>query len=118
MVTDMKRTLLSIAGLVAVTGLSGCYGLTPYSGGDNVIASAYDQGHDQGTLVDGGAAIVYDGDGCQVWLIDDGVEGYSGRRFDPKTGLPICDNAYPPGTVLRWYQSPSPGIGDWVPVHG
>lgn len=113
----MKSTLVSAASLFVAMTLSGCAGLTPYKGGDNVIASAYDQGHDQGTLADGGAAIVYDGDGCQVWLIDDGVEGYSGRRFDPATGLPICDGAYPPGTVLRQYQSPTPGLFDWVPVY-
>ena len=52
-------------------------------------------------LQDGDAAIAYDPDGCQGWLMDDGVEGYSGRRFDPVSGLPICNTHYPPGTVVR-----------------
>ena len=37
---------------------------------------------DSVALVDGEAAIAYDPDGCQVWIIDDGIEGYSSPRFD------------------------------------
>ena len=66
-------------------------------------------------LTEGHAAIAYDPDGCQGWIIDDGLEGYSGRRFDPITGLPICNSLYPPGTVLGNYQSQSPGLPDHVP---
>ena len=36
-------------------------------------------------------------------------------RFDPKTGLPVCDNKYPPGTVIGDYQSSSSPIADRVP---
>ena len=43
------------------------------------------------------AAIAVDPDGCQAWLIDDGAEGYSGRRFDPVSGLPVCHGT--PGNV-------------------
>ena len=60
------------------------------------------------------AAIAYDPDGCQVWIIDDGVEGYSSPRFDPKTGLPVCDGKYPPGTVLGVYETPDAGMIDRV----
>lgn len=105
--------------LVAALALSGCgEGLAgPYrQSGDTVIATATDTGRDRGVLNDGGAAIAYDPDGCQGWLLDDGIEGYSGRRFDPVTGLPICNNLYPPGTVLGNYQTQSPGLRDWVPV--
>ena len=109
----------SIPGLmVAALALSGCVsGLAgPYvQGPGTVIATANDTGRDSGVLNDGGAAIAYDPDGCQGWLIDDGIEGYSGRRFDPVTGLPICNDLYPPGTVLGNYQSQSPGLRDWVP---
>lgn len=97
--------------------LGGCVdGLTPYTQSpDTVIATANDTGIDSGALVDGEAAIAYDPDGCQAWIIDDGVEGYSGRRFDPVTGLPICNDLFAPGTVLVNHQTQSAGVGDWVP---
>lgn len=100
--------------------LAGCAtsGLTPYvQSASTVIASNHDTGHDSDALAPGGAGIAYDPDGCQGWIIDDGIEGYSGRRFDPKSGLPICNNLYPPGTVLRNYQSSSPGQKDWTPTY-
>jgi hypothetical protein len=110
----------SIPGLLAAAlALSGCAeGLSgPYVQSPNtVIAQGTDTGRDRGVLNDGGAAIAYDPDGCQGWLLDDGIEGYSGRRFDPVTGLPICNNLYPPGTVLGNYQTQSPGLRDWVPA--
>ena len=107
----------SMSGLLAAALLPGCTaGLGSYTQGPNtVIATAQDTGIDSGTLGDGHAAIAYDPDGCQGWIIDDGLEGYSGRRYDPKTGLPVCNNLYPPGTVLGTYQSSSPGLADWVP---
>lgn len=107
--------------LVVATGLSGCGGLiegiegtVPYSGPDSVIATAEDYGRDDVGLVDGEAAIAYDPDGCQVWIVDDGVEGYSTPRFDPKTGLPVCDGKYPPGTVLGVYETSDAGVADRV----
>ena len=103
--------------LAAALVLSGCTaGLAPYQQSPaTVIATAYDTGRDQGVLTEGDAAIAYDPDGCQGWIIDDGIEGYSGRRYDPVTGLPVCNGLYPPGTVLGNYQSQSPGLRDWVP---
>ncbi len=103
--------------IAACFALAGCdAGLTPYrQSPDTVIATNHDTGSDSGVLTDGGAAIAYDPDGCQVWIMDDGVEGYSGRRYDPKSGLPVCNNLYPPGTVLGNYQTQSPGLLDWVP---
>jgi len=87
-----------------------------YGGPDTVIAKASDSGADDDPgLVDGEAAIAYDPDGCQVWIIDDGVEGYSSPRFDPATGLPICDGKYPPGTVLGPYETSTAPGPDYVP---
>ncbi len=104
--------------LASATLLGACTeGLTPYrQGPDTVIATAFDGGRDAGVLVEGDAAIAYDPDGCQTWIIDDGVEGYSGRRYDPVSGLPVCNNRYPPGTVVGNYQSQSPGLKDRVPA--
>jgi hypothetical protein len=110
-------------GLVLGLGtlVSGCGGLfegvegtQPYSGPDSVIATGQDFGRDDTKLVDGEAAIAYDPDGCQVWIIDDGLEGYSSPRFDPKTGLPVCDGKYPPGTVIGVYETADAGIRDRV----
>ncbi|MBY0351095.1 hypothetical protein [Tabrizicola sp.] len=113
----------SRAGLALGFGtlLSGCAGLfegvegtVPYSGPDSVIATAQDYGRDNSKLTDGKAAIAYDPDGCQVWIIDDGLEGYSSPRFDPKTGLPVCDGKYPPGTVIGVYETADAGVADRV----
>ena len=112
--TGKRLARLGLALLIG-TGVSGCggsfyevfEGTQPYSGPDSVIATAQDHGEDDAALVDGQAAIAYDPDGCQVWIIDDGVEGYSSPRFNPKTGLPVCDGKYPPGTVLGPYETES-----------
>ena len=100
-------------------GLAACGdGVTPYVFSPNtIIATNHDTGHDKTGPQEGDAAVAYDGDGCQVWIIDDGVEGYAGRRFDPVTGLPICNNLYPPGTVVGDYQSRDPGISDYTPTN-
>lgn len=111
-----KFTLFPVL-MASALGLAACdEGIKPYSAGpETVIATNHDTGNDATGLADADAAVVYDPDGCQGWIIDDGVEGYSGRRFDPVTGLPICNSLYPPGTVVGDYQSANPGIRDFVP---
>lgn len=117
---DKSRRLALLP--VLAFGLSACSGgeffedVQRYGGPDSVIAKASDTGTDDDPgLVDGEAAIAYDPDGCQVWIIDDGAEGYSSPRFDPTTGLPICDGKYPSGTVLGSFEtSTAPGT-DYVP---
>lgn len=124
---DMKKIMENSRGnlvrfgmlALATLTLTACGGVGtfgPNGGPNSVIAAPMDRGFiDRGVLRDGEAAIVYDPDGCQGWLIDDGIEGYSGRRFDPVSGLPICNNAYPPGTVLGNYQTDGRSDrGDWV----
>jgi hypothetical protein len=120
-VIEMMKFATVPALLIAAGLLSGCDGLTPYRGDPNtVIATAYDTGRDKGVLTDGHAAIAYDPSGCQVWIIDDGIEGYSGRRYDPVSGLPVCDGQFPPGTVIGNYQSQSQvrvenrGLFHWI----
>lgn len=109
--------MLHRVGMVALLGVmvSAC-GVAPYGGPDSVIATGQDRGViDNTALVNGEAAIAYDPDGCQNWIIDDGIEGYSSPRFDPVSGLPICNNRYPPGTVIGKYQTGSAVLNDWVP---
>ncbi len=103
--------------LAAGVGLSGCIeGTVPYrQGPDTVIATGSDFGRDKGPLRNAEAAIAYDPDGCQNWIIDDGLEGYSSPRFDPVSGLPVCNNRFPPGTVIGNYETGDAGIRDRVP---
>jgi len=112
--------IFKLSAIMLAVALAGCTeGLTRYvQSPDTVIATASDRGRDKMGLQDGGAAIVYDPDGCQGWIMDDGVEGYISRRFDPVSGLPICNNQFPPGTVLKNYQTKSPGLRDYVPFAG
>jgi hypothetical protein len=107
--------LLGLIVLPACESAGAFEGLRAYPGPTAIIAKADDRGFDSGPLQDGAGAIVYDPDGCQGWLIDDGFEGYSGRRFDPVSGLPVCNNLYPPGTVLGKYTTRKQGIRDFVP---
>jgi hypothetical protein len=113
----MKSVMLHRVWLVVVLGVmvSAC-GIRPYGGSGDVIATAQDRGViDSTALVNGEAAIAYDPDGCQNWIIDDGIEGCSSPRYDPVSGLPICNKRFPPGTVIGNYQTESAVIGDWVP---
>jgi hypothetical protein len=117
--TNVSVKLLFLLPLAAL--LSGCVGdgLSPYTGNPNsVIATGVDKGRDRGVLTNGRAAIAYDPDGCQNWIMDDGVEGYSSPRYDPATGLPVCNDLYPPGTVIRNYQTRTEGIRDYIPGPG
>lgn len=45
---------------------------------------------DRSLLTDMTAGIWVDPNGCQHWIIDDGVEGYLSARLDTVTGLPVC----------------------------
>ena len=93
----------------------GFEGTTRYAGPDSVIATNIDKGRDSGPMTANNPGIAYTPDGCQVWFIDDGVEGRSSNRLDPVSGLPICNDRYPPGTVVGTYQSGNEGIVDRVP---
>ena len=111
----MARIVFLAAGL-ALTALSACEGVVPYHQSPNtVIAKGQDYGIDNGVLLNGHAAIAYDPDGCQGWIMDDGIEGYAGRRYDPKSDLPVCNAHYPPGTVLGDYRQQDRIIPDFVP---
>lgn len=113
----MNRMLQSAACLLGLAGVSAC-GITPDPGvGPNgelpVIARASDGGIDSKPGLRSATAIAYDPDGCQTWLIDDGLEGYATRRNDPVSGLPVCNNLYPGGTVVGEYRVN--GIPNWIP---
>jgi hypothetical protein len=116
---SMNNTF-KIGAAFAAMALSGCVagenfeGTERYRGPESIIATGQDQGRDTGVLRNGHAAIAYDPDGCQNWIMDDGLEGYSTPRYDPVSGLPVCNNRFPPGTVLKNYQTGTEGIQDRV----
>jgi len=119
----MKQSKITSFVLLMTAPLAGCSGsfegTSRYDGNPNtVIATGLDKGRDVGVLNNGRAGIAYDPDGCQNWIIDDGLEGYASPRYDPVSGLPVCNSDYPPGTVVGDYQSKTQGITDRVPGHG
>ncbi|SFR07520.1 hypothetical protein [Poseidonocella sedimentorum] len=100
----------------AVTlGLAGCgiEGTTSYFGPDSLIARADDAGDGTGAIPDGAAALAILPDGCQIWLIDNGVEGYATPRLS-RSGRQICNDRYPPGAVLGRYDWSNAGGEDGV----
>ena len=117
----MKKLILTGTLLASALTLSACNegfeGTTGYKRDPNtVIATAQDFGRDAATLPQQRAAIAYDPDGCQNWLIDHGLEGYSTPRYDTATGMAnICNNHFPPGAVVGEYETPGRGINDRVP---
>lgn len=110
----INMTKISL-GLVALS-LSGCVGFEgtrTMSGPDDFIAIAGDRGRDTNANGMDNAGIAVTPDGCQAWVIDDGVEGRASNRLDPVSGLPVCVGT--PGVVYGPYQSGTPGIADRVP---
>jgi hypothetical protein len=45
------------------------------------------------------AGIWVDPNGCDNWIIDDGLEGYLSARLD-KYGKPVCSGVAPPNTAV------------------
>ncbi len=93
----MSRTLI----LLALTGfaLSACAEIGPDKTADRGINS-----HNLTTLK---AGIWIDPEGCDHWIIDDGVEGYMSARVDDY-GKPICSGAGPKNTAVGNFKSGSP----------
>ena len=60
--------------------------------------------HHLSTLV---AGIWVDPNGCDHWIIDDGVEGYLSERLQPD-GTPVCSGVAPPQTATGPFKDGSP----------
>jgi hypothetical protein len=71
-----------------------------------------DQGHHAHDLSQLIAGIWVDPNGCQHWIIDDGVEGYLSARLDPY-GKPICTDVFPTGYAIGRYKD-GQGIADFL----
>ncbi|WP_299968146.1 hypothetical protein [uncultured Roseobacter sp.] len=82
------RHLSSTVLLCGTLALTGCAEL----GSDK----AFDRGPDAKDLLDLQAGIWVDPNGCDHWIIDDGLEGYLSARLDRTTGKPVCSGVAPP----------------------
>ena len=102
--------LILAAGTLAACSVEGT---RQYTGPGDFIAVAGDLGRDSTGNIDDNAGIAVTPDGCQAWIIDDGVDGRASNRLDPISGLPVC--AGEPGVVYGPYQSGEEGIVDKVP---
>jgi len=113
------KTILKASALVGCALLvSGCVegfeGTTRPTGPAPIVAIGEDLGRDAGSLSQLEAGIYIDPDGCHIWMIDDGLEGYWSRRRDPVSGLPVCTPVAPPNSIVGNI-SVDPGIPDRVP---
>ncbi|MCF6445612.1 hypothetical protein [Nereida sp. MMG025] len=90
--------LVKIAALVTAGAfLSACGGGVLGEGGERSDKTV-DKGRDEKDLSQLRAGIWVDPNGCDHWIIDDGVEGYLSQRLDPM-GKPVCSGIAPPGTA-------------------
>lgn len=65
-----------------------------------------DNGFDSKSLSQLQAGIWVDPNGCDHWIIDDGVEGYLSARLD-KFGKPVCSGIAPPTQTVGDFKAGS-----------
>jgi len=93
----MKKTL-GLVLLVGAVALSACD--SPKR--DKTVDRGFD-GKDLSQLT---AGIWVDPNGCEHWIIDDGVEGYADLRRTPD-GKPVCNSELPINTATGPFKSGS-----------
>ena len=100
--------LVKIALIVAAAGaLAGCEtGLTE---GQYNADKSIDRGTDAKDLSQLKAGVWIDPNGCDHWIIDDGVEGYLSARLD-KFGKPVCSGTAPPTVATGDFKGGSTSI--------
>ncbi|SIS80213.1 hypothetical protein [Phaeovulum vinaykumarii] len=89
------RILLAVG---ALAGLAACDDVGP--------DKSRDRGTDAKHLSALKAGVWIDPEGCDHWIIDDGVEGYLTQRVDDY-GRPICSGAGPASTAVGPFKSGS-----------
>lgn len=98
--------LLASALLVSGCGEAAVAALSGEGGGGRVNTDKtidYGQGGKQKHLSNLVAGIWVDPNGCDHWIIDDGIEGYLSQRLDPY-GKPVCSGIAPPNTAIGPYK--------------
>ena len=114
--TQLPKVTVMVAAAFVLAGCAENFegvGL-PRGDGPPLRAIGEDRGRDASSLTQLEAGIYVDPDGCHIWMIDDGLEGYWSRRRDPRSGLPVCTPIAPPNAIVGNI-STSPGIADRVP---
>jgi hypothetical protein len=89
----------TVAALTIIGLMSGCEAGTR---DDKTI----DYGVDKKHLSELVAGIWVDPNGCDHWIVDDGVEGYLSQRLDPY-GKPVCSGVAPPNTAVGAFKDGS-----------
>lgn len=94
----LKITALMALGL----SVSGCAEalVGTLEGGNRTGAERFvDAGRDAKSLTQLVAGIWVDPNGCDHWIIDDGIEGNLSERLTPD-GRPVCSGIAPPSTAV------------------
>lgn len=94
--------IMRLIAVAALAGTAACTEIGPEKFGDTLQDSA--------SLETMKAGIWVDSDGCDHWIIDDGVEGYLSARLDEK-GRPVCSGVAPPNTAVGPFRE-GQGIAD------
>lgn len=97
---------------IAIRGLALCVTLGALAACDAKLDKTVDRGFDAKDLSTLKAGIWVDPNGCDHWIIDDGVEGYLSQRLDP-AGRPVCSGAAPAGVATGPFKSGHTG-GDQI----
>ncbi|MGJ8546515.1 MAG: hypothetical protein ACSHWZ_13805 [Sulfitobacter sp.] len=98
----IKLTLL----VAAASALAACEDATFREIGPD---KSMDGGIDKKHLSQLQAGIWVDPNGCDHWIIDDGVEGYLSQRLD-KFGKPVCSGVAAPTQTVGDFKGGSTGI--------
>jgi hypothetical protein len=91
----------------SILALAGCMGEGP--GGSFVEINQADNTSDRHTGVPNhssnlrDAGIWVDPQGCDHWIIDEGIEGFMSARLDPY-GNPVCSGIAPPTVAVGRYR--------------
>ncbi len=101
----MKLIKLSLV-LGAVTLVTACEDFQLREQGPD---KSVDRGIDKKSLSELQAGIWVDPNGCDHWIIDDGVEGYLSQRLDPQ-GKPVCSGVAPPTQTVGDFKTGSTSI--------
>ena len=92
--------LLAASLLASVMALSACEG----GGGKVKTDKTIDYGPGKKHLSQLVAGVWVDPNGCDHWIIDDGIEGYLSQRLD-QYGKPVCSGIAPPNTATGAYEA-------------
>lgn len=95
------KLMSKIVLMIAPLGLMACEGL-----GGNRSDTTRDHGIDGKHLSELQAGIWIDPNGCDHWIIDDGLEGYLSPRLN-RNGTPVCSGTAFSETAIGGFKSGS-----------